>query len=246
MNSEYSVIAFVFLILALVLLKRRSVLARRARDIVITPTSSIASLLNGSQARRIVEIKGKLLADGPLLKAPYSQRDCVFFHAIRQDLIEKKAPITDKHRNRRYGYLTIEEFRSSELLWVDDGTGKIAVDPLQLQIFGQRTIGSDSSIINPENAGSIMASEYASRNSASTIREEQILSAGRRVYVMGELVRGANGFAIYKPRDTDQTAMLTIRTEESMLEELHASMRNHTIGIIVSIVLGLAVLVATR
>lgn len=235
-----------FLVLALILLRRRSALARRARDIVITPTSSIASLLNGSQARRIVEIKGKLVAGGALLKAPYSQRDCVFFHAIRQDLIEKKAPMGDKHQHRRFGYLTIEEFRSSELLWVDDGTGKIAVDPLQLQIFGQRTVGPDSSIINPENTGSITGSEFVSRNSASTVREEQILSVGRQVYVMGELVGGANGVAIYKPRDTDQTAMLTIRTEESMLEDLHTSIRNHNIGIIVSIILGIVVAVLTR
>jgi hypothetical protein len=236
-NPEFVGLAWVFLLLAGVLYWKRGVVLRRARAITLTPTARIASLLDGPREQRMVEVKGKLVAACPLFKAPYSGRECVFYHAIRQDLIEKASQRIDRRRNRtEYGYLTIEEFRSEACFFIDDGSARIAVDPKGLKIYGHRVVGGDTSIINPEE-DELFGPKMVRKSSSDTVREEQILAPDRRVYLLGELVFDANGPCICAPKDANTTSLLSIRTEETILEELGDKARNYAIGITVTLLI---------
>lgn len=236
-NTEFVGVAWVFLLLAAIIYWKRAGVLRRARAITITPTARIASLLDGPGERRMVEVKGRLVAACPLFKAPYSGRECVFYHAIRQDLIEKASQRIDRRRNRtEYGYLTIEEFRSDACFFIDDGSGRIAVEPKGLKIYGHKVIGGDTSIINPEE-DELFGPKMVRKSSSDTVREEQILAPDRRVYLLGELVFDANGPCICAPKDANATSLLSIRTEETILEELGEKTRNYTIGIAVTLLI---------
>jgi len=239
-NPEFVGLAWVFLLLAGMLYWKRAVVLRRARAITVTPTARIASLLDGPREQRMVEVKGKLVAACPLFNAPYSGRECVFYHAIRQDRIEKASRQITRNKQPQYGYLTIEEFRSEACFFIDDGSGRIAVDPKGLKIYGHRVVGGDTSIINPEE-DELFGPKMVRKSSSDTIREEQILAPDRRVYLLGELVFDANGPCICAPKDANTASLLSIRTEETILEELGEKARNYAIGITVTLLIAVIV-----
>lgn len=230
----------VLLFLAGYLYYLRARIVRRMKDVVLMPTSTISSLA-ADKGRKMVEIKGKLVAGGALFKAPYSGRECLFYHSVRRDLIEKASRKIERGKKRQFGYLTIEEFRSEEIFYVDDGTGKIAVDPKDLTIYGHKVIDGEESIINVEDDG-VFGAKMPHANSEGILKEEQILVPGRRVYVMGELTGDRGIPCIRAPHDGNQTAMLSLRTEETILEEMGERARTYTIGIAITIFVALAVL----
>lgn len=205
----------------------------KIRDIILTPTSPIGSLLNIKKSDgRIVEIKGSVVATESLLTAPYTQKSCVFFHSTQKNKFKEVYRNMAGERATKIYYKVSEELRSNEPFFVEDKTGKIAVYPQKLEIEGQWVRK-----IEKPYPGEIIGGFGSS--CVATLEEEMILSPKRFVYVIGELSHNERGAFIGTPLDKTRTALISVKTEESILEENQHQIKIYIVSVMAMIIIGL-------
>ena len=113
------------------------VFLNRKRLIQNIPTSKINALALG-----LVEVIGRTLPSTPKpFKSPYAKANCVFYHYRVQQFVR---------RQRNSGWKTISEGSSGVPFYVDDGTGKVLVDPNEAEIHLETRYISSS----PDGKGS--------------------------------------------------------------------------------------------
>jgi hypothetical protein len=140
-------------------------LRRKVADIIATPTSSIASILDSPKTPgKVVEIKGAIVA-GPesLLLSPFAGKECVFYCSIEKEKIRE---VTNSGRGRSVSVYvrTADEKRSLPKFYVEDKTGKIAIDPDGMEIDGLRVFNS-SEPVGSAAGGSMFDSFFESSSS---------------------------------------------------------------------------------
>lgn len=242
---EFFPLGLVFLGLAGFVLYHWLKLQRRIREMVITPTSNIGALVQGAPcAGRMVEIKGNLVPVEPVLKAPYTGRECVFFHSVKKDKIRDVHRSGGKTRSV-IRYQVLEEFRSDMAFFVEDRTGRIAVDPQGLEIEAQKVLNTSKPYDGASGQFGIFMPPPGDYYLA-TLTEEHILPPKRRVYVIGELYRDAQGAFIGAPLDKGHTAFLSIRTEETILEEDRRQLRMYTFAFLLVTMIGFYFLIISH
>lgn len=92
---------------------------REKRTIENIPTSRVRSLAMG-----LVEVSGQARPKA-LLKSPITASDCVYY----KYLIEKHV-----HSGKSNKWVVVDEGASTNYFFVDDGTGKVLVDPVEADI----------------------------------------------------------------------------------------------------------------
>ncbi|NCB40756.1 MAG: hypothetical protein EOM80_18515, partial [Erysipelotrichia bacterium] len=196
-------------------------LRRKINDMLKTPTSTIGSLLNTSQKQgRMVEIKGTLSPAGPMLHSPYTDRDCVFFHSLKKDKYKDVSRNSGGKNRSSIRYQTVEELKSEQLFYVEDRTGRIAIDPLGLTIEAQQVLKTEKACDVVPGAGLFgIFSPPPGDYYLAALKEEYILAPQKRVYVIGELYRGQKEPFIGVPLDKTVTALVSVKTEETIIEE---------------------------
>lgn len=93
---------------------------RRARLIEDTPTAKVRSAPQG-----YVELWGVgRQMDGPPIIAPLSGLPCVWYRyrVEEQQLFERNGRMEQR-------WVTVEQGQSDDLFWLDDGTGRVVIDP---------------------------------------------------------------------------------------------------------------------
>ncbi len=218
---EYLLLGFVFLVLGGFLVFQWFKVRRKIRNIIDTPTTPVGTLLKSQPTQgRIVEIKGRLVAGQNLLKAPYSGRDCVFYHSVTSDKLKE---VYRNHKGQKRSRIThniTEDIRSSELFYVEDRTGRIAIDPQGFEIEAQTVMNKERPTDHNSGKGlfGIFEPDYGNYCIA-VIKEEKILPEKHPVYVIGELFYTPQGPFISASVDSKATAFLSLKTEETLLAE---------------------------
>ncbi|MDD3148890.1 MAG: GIDE domain-containing protein [Candidatus Riflebacteria bacterium] len=216
-------------------------LRRKIKDILATPTSQIASLLNGPKTRQgqTVEVKGMVMPAGPILNAPYTDRDCVFYHSVKKDKVKEVSRDLGGKTRSHIRYNTVEELRSTDLFYVEDHTGKIAVDPAGLEIEGVRVMNTEKSCDGNPGAGFLgifrpPEGDYY----MAVLKEEHILPPKKRVYLIGQLFQGRQGPFIGAPVEKTTTAFLSVKTEETLVEENRRQLYFYTAAWALAVIAG--------
>jgi len=209
------------------------VLRKKLIDIIATPTSKIGTLLNAKKnSGNIVEVKGKLVSDDELLKSPFASRDCVYFHAVEKDKVRVISQGSgSRRRSTRIYYSVSSDVKSDKQFYIEDNTGRIAIDPEGADVDGlvvHKTIepvgGGDSSGF----FGSMF--EPCGEKIIAVLKEETILPANRQAYAIGELFVGSKGPFISSSPAKDKTFFISLKTEEALVGESQREMNFLTIG----------------
>ncbi len=142
------------------------------RLIELTPTSKIRSLAMGR-----VEVYGSVSSvKGQALRTPFSNKECVYCRWVVEMFVQRR-------RNRKWVPLA-SGFLSSNFT-IDDGTGKVLVDPKGAAV--DVTNHYETSAISP-NLVSFLESQGISSSLLSNNQvklSEDFIGTGEKVYIMG-------------------------------------------------------------
>ncbi len=238
---EYLVLALVFFGLGAFVAYEWLKLRRKINDILKTPTSQISSLLNGPKTRQgqTVEIKGMVAPAGPMLHAPYTDRDCVYYHSLQKDKVKEVSRDMGGKTRTRTHYNVVEDLKSTELFYVEDHTGKIAVDPTGLEIDGVQVLNTQKACDGSPGTGFLgIFTPPAGDYFMAVLKEEHILPPKKRVYMIGQLFQGRQGPFIGAPVEKTTTAFLSVKTEETLVEENRRQLYLYTAAWALAVIAG--------
>lgn len=127
--------------------------------------------------------------------------------------------------------------------WVEDATGRIAVDPtgaevemvLVAEAYVPSTTGSELTI-----GGFTCALPGASGHTLRYSVAERILPAGRRLYVLGDVTDAGGELHVAAPSEGGRHFIITLKTEKELAEVTAAKAKFARLGAIVLTALGVA------
>lgn len=152
----------------------------KARTIEDIPTSKARSAPQG-----YVELEGAgKLMDGPPIVAPLSGLSCVWFRYR----IEEQ--ITTHHRGHtQTRWQTVDKGVSTEVFWLEDDTGRVAVDPEGADVTPRhKDVWLSRSLTGGINYPAYITSFLATHTSPNPYRfTEERINLGERIYALGML-----------------------------------------------------------
>jgi len=224
MNSP---VFFIFLIVILFFagagLYRWFLLRRKIAHIVNTPTSQIRQLLDGRFKREtMVEVKGALTIDEPLM-APYTKRECVFFHSQEIDKIERieyRRTSKGSRKTRTIVYNTTSERKSYQKFYIEDFTGRIEVCPASFEIEGKKVL--DREVPRQGASSGFWGTLFkpCGDKIIADITRESILPLHQKAYIIGHYYIGNDGPYIGGCPDKAKTSLISVQSEEEILKQL--------------------------
>jgi len=184
-SADPRVIAAVIAVLALAAVvaawrARRNL--RQARLIEDTPTSKARSAAQG-----YVEFEGiGKQMDGPPIIAPLSGTSCVWYRYLIE---EQVTTYNNKGRSQTH-WATVDKGESTEVFWLEDATGRVAIDPEGAQVtpkhrevWRSRAKASRYSTL-PGFIANFMSSSAGSNPHRFT---EELIYKGEGIYALGLL-----------------------------------------------------------
>lgn len=173
----------------------------RARMIEDLPTAKARSAHQG-----YVELEGAgRLMDGPPIIAPLSGLPCVWYRYRVEELVT----VQDRGR-RRSRWTTIERGESDDIFWLEDETGRVAVDPEGAQIIPKHKDvwrsrpGLVGFARKPAHVVKFIASRPVGHNYRFT---EERINVGDTIYALG-LLKNVRSHAAGPTVDEDVRMLL--------------------------------------
>lgn len=208
------------------------VLRKKIINIIATPTSKIGSLLNAKKnTGKIVEVKGKLVADEEPLKSPFASRDCVYYHSVEKDKVREISRGSRNSKQTRVYLSVSSDVKSDTKFYIEDNSGRILIDPEGAEVDGMvvhKTIEPVGGGGSTGFFGSMF--EPCGTKIIAVVKEEEILPNNRNAYVIGELFVGKKGPFIGGSPAKDKTFFVSLKTEEDLVGEGQREMIYLTIG----------------
>lgn len=198
---------------------------RRLQLIRNTPTSRVRSLAMGA-----VELYGEVVERDDVLKSPFSGEDCVMY----------KYKIEEYRRSGDdYDWVTVDAGRSGVPFLLDDGTGRVIVDPegISLNIPRDELYSMDDHDEPPDLDGSV---GFVSVGNDRRYHEHYV-TPGEMVYLYGEAMRRDGEVVVNKNPDTPMF-MVSDSSEEELVEGTRNSVVLSTGGGLVLAAVGLGLL----
>ena len=213
---------------------------------------SIAKEIGPGSFNQIAEVKGTIECDAPL-QSELSQTDCIHYSMKVTREYEETYWETDDKGNRqqktRRGAETVADNTRSVAFFVRDSTGRIAVDPTGAALDTEKVF---SEFKPGENHGpgfqfgrySFNASAFAAlaggRRTLGYRFEESATPVGRTVYVLGEAVDNDGRLRIRKPDKKGATFIISLKSEEQLVQGAQSSAKGMLIAAIIIAALGAA------
>lgn len=232
-KPELIIIGCVLICFAGYLFYRWYVLRKKIIDILNTPTSKISSLLGATKGSgKMVEIKGKIIANDEILRSPHTNRECVYYHSTEKDKIRKIYQESGRHTKKtRIYFNTTADLKSDRVFYIDDTTGRIAIDPEGAEVDGQVVLKKLEPVGMGESSswlGNMF--EPCGEKIIGTLKEEQILPPNRYAYVIGELFVGKKGPFLASTPTKDKTFLISLKSEESLVGDGKKELNYLTLG----------------
>lgn len=226
-GEAFTVLIFIYYLVGFIAYKG-FVNWRKLRLIRNTPTSKIRSLAMGT-----VEIKGEVRKglEDLILEAPFSGDKCLFYKYEIEEF---------RGTGRRKRWDTIDEGQIGVRFWVDDGTGKVIVDPegAELELPYDNEIRVDS-----EEEETQEIREFLGRNDISgpggiladndRRYKEYYVTPGEYVYVFGyastETLENKD-YPVIKEDERQEMFMISDKSEKRLKNSKELISRIQTIG----------------
>ena len=185
-----------------VLLSRGSISFKRYNFVRETPTSDAADVSPGEK----VELYGKAtVSDQGTHKAPFTDDECL---VCEYEIIEK--PGKDE---------VVESGTAGMLFYVDDGTGKVLVDPDEAELY----MPLDTQVeVRSKRLPDEITRGYVDVgvNETRTEYRGQYLKPGENVYVYGDAVASDEHEVVVKRRNKDSAFLMTDSSEGELRKSL--------------------------
>lgn len=251
---------FVFIALAFVI--AYLVQKRKYGTIRATPTFSVEQLqsLSDDLARRgeagslrfITEVKGRVGCDQPLI-AELTETECVYYRMkveweYEEIFYEEEGD--DRREHKREEEEVLAERKEAVPFWIEDATGRIAIDPEGAELIAKQTLSrtdDDEGLPDEEIRMGRFVMEAPWKTSDEERRpkeyrfEEEAIPVGQEVYVLGEVVDSDGALRMQKPMHGK--FIISTRREESLLREGKLTMLGLVLGTIAFGLVGLAMIV---
>ncbi|MGD1842097.1 MAG: E3 ubiquitin ligase family protein [Thermonemataceae bacterium] len=214
-------------------------------DVLDTYKSITASLGEGNYAET-VELKGVAQAIQPL-KAPHSGKEAVYYKAQIIRKYEYRAEEKDSNGQIRHVDRQSTEVVFSDeqqmLFSLEDGSGlPISIDISGAKKYTQKTIDKFVTKL-PEEAHSFVKVAKGDTKTLGYTYKEEIIPIDIRLYVLGEASDRKGELTVAKPTNTQQTFIVSVKSEEELIGSLEGGAKNLLIGFIIVGVLGLISLI---
>ena len=185
--------------------------------------ASVAQEIGKGSFSQTVELKGRGAALEPL-KADFSGTEAVWYECTVTREWEEEYWETDKDGNRqrrtRRGSEVVSTNRREPVFELDDGSGRIRVDPRGAKIEPEQTWSSfDASGGSSIGVGSfvfqVAAAALGARRTLGYRFQERSIPVGRDLYVLGEVDDSSGELCVRKPQKG--RFIVSTRSEEAIL-----------------------------
>jgi hypothetical protein len=168
--EPYVIPAFV-MFMGAVVFSKGVVWFRRGRIIGDVQTSKIRSLAMG-----LVEIEGEVVSNEEVLKSPASGKDCVYY----------RYRMERRTKGGKAEWTKVKEMVKKTTFYLDDGTGKVLVDPAGAKIdtMPESMMFEDSDFDALEGMRRIFDDSLVSMDK-NTRFSETLISPGDKLYIIG-------------------------------------------------------------
>jgi hypothetical protein len=214
----------------------------KIRDLVDIYKSTSAELGKGLYSAGIVEVKGVVSTDNPLI-SEHTQTKCVYFHSS----VERKYEVTEQERDSEGNYRQVTRTKTETLssnekstpFYINDGSGdKILVNPEGANIDAEEVLNT----FERDAPANFIASTFLSnsRTLGYTYRES-IIPLNARLYVLGEISDRQGKLSILKPKESGKQFIVSVKSEDQIIAEAESSAAWQLYGSIALIVIGIIV-----
>ena len=257
------IIGLVLLVISVVFFFEWQKTTKKVQALKDTETSSVAQLSDMSQSiakelgtvgafKEQVEVKGLITANNPLT-AELSQRPCVYTKMRVVEKYEETYYEKDENGNRqrktRRGSTTLADNILQITFHLDDGTGKIPINPNDAEIEAIEVVNRYE--LNQNQPGlswggfSINLSSHNSRDKRILGHQynEWILPVDTKIYVLGEISDSDGHLMIHQPVDKNNRFLITYKSEEELLQSKESQVKSQKIGAIACAIIGIICLI---
>lgn len=217
----------------------------KVKDLIDTYKSITKELGSGMYSAGIVEIKGIGNTDNPLV-SEHTQTECLYFSSSVERKYEVQEQYTDSDGNYRSRTVTrtdtISSNQKSTPFYINDGSGeKILVNPEGADIDAEEVLNNFQADAPLNFIASSLLSN--SRTLGYTYRES-IIPLNTHLYILGEIADRSGKVSIVKPKEKGKQFIVSIRSEEQIVEAAETSAKWQLYGGIALGVVGIILIVA--
>jgi hypothetical protein len=216
---------------------------------------SVASEIGAGSFSQITEVKGKGVCENPIT-SELAQKSCVYYsmritREWEEEYWDKDSEGRRVRRTRR-GSDTISSNTRSVPFYVDDGTGKILVNPSGCSAVaekvmnkfepGEKSSGAKITIGKFSiSLGNIVS--VGGRRTLGYRYEEEIIPLNCNLYVLGEATDKEGELKISKPDDKKQKFIVSIKSEEELVKGAKSASTGLFIASVVCAIAGAVLIV---
>lgn len=179
---------------------------------------------------QLSEVNGTVVAEQPL-RSELGEIDCVWFTARVEERYEERYTESDQNGTTRERTRTANETVSSTSravpFIVDDGTGRIEVDPEEATIEGEVVVDRHEPYDDRSDEirlGSFSFRPSTGRRILGYTYHERAIPVGAKVYVIGDACDRVEGrLCIRKPNEPEKPFLVSVRSEEEIVAGMQKS-----------------------
>lgn len=227
---------------------------RRAETATVKGLKELAEAVGSDPAvgkgnfRQLAEIKGTAVCDRPLT-SELAQAACVHYTFTVTREYEEKYWETDSKGNQvqrtRRGSEQVAHNTRTVPFQLDDGTGTIGLSSLE---GASLDLVKSHSSFQPASGGMQIGSFLLNlaglgSNTLGFRYEEKILPVGQRLYALGEASDASGSLELVRPSQKNDLFIVSVKSEEELVKNAKTASTGLTIGAVVALLAGLAVVV---
>lgn len=201
--------------------------------------------------RHYVELKGIAGSDNPE-KAPFSEKEAAYFNAsLFQVNQEKQNPVKGVNAkqdiNKSESLITTQ--KSSNMISLSDiqSGEKVYIDPAQsgIRLDTSKTLDKFEPLSVIRNHDYFKNYRYTNMDSGTLgfRMMENTISLGQKLYVIGEALLDGSKILINRPRDTKKPFIVSVKSEEDIVQGNKTSANVSMVFGILLILAGIAVMI---
>lgn len=214
--------------------------------------NSIAAELGKGAFSQMVKLSAVAKSDNPY-KGEFSKEDCVYYTASVTHKYKTLENQKDSEGNEKKVWVdhveTVGSTTRGDQFQLNDKTGEVTINIQGAEVTPHEAV--DNFIAANDNSGfsfSFGSISFRNDHNYKTVgynQSEDNIRVGTTLFVIGELNDRNGELMITKPSDDDNPFIISVKTEESMIEGLESKAKMTFYGGIIVAVIGIGLTIAS-